>query len=142
MPANSTNPTDIAQQLPILIQSVIVERVKLRSHLRLSSTALSSLHVTSHVEHYADELWLELECVITGTKRLNETARYEEVKTLPDGKWQAIKEYFLPFLKKYFPVRYKTIVVKVESTTTQYYLCPHRELPANHSEHVHFLFEK
>lgn len=139
MQADSTNPTD---EFATVVLDIVVKRMKMSSRLRMSYTAAATARVSSLAESYADELLYELTCYISGTTTPVVRKEFLTVNTQPDGKWQAIKEYFLPFLKSRFPVRYKTTEVMTEMVELHNHLCPHRELPAEDFAHLRFLSSK
>lgn len=126
-------------EMTTLIQDYVVDKLRLGVSRALNPADLKNVRIKIVADDVAEKMIYRLDCLISGKDDPITVSKQLRVQTMPDGKWQALKEYFLPFLKRWFPVRFKSISLTVQTINNYHRLCPHIGVPEADFKHVAFL---
>jgi len=94
----------------------------------------STAEITSHIDHMRRNLVLTLTAAMPALLK----ERVVVHKQWPKDWWQAVKERWAPrWYCRRFPVEYETFDMDQPLYAA---VCPHKELPPNHSSHVQWMY--
>jgi hypothetical protein len=101
----------------------VLDKIKLRALRRADLAFFSRADVSLYLDHITESLIFQLELELAGKNGM---------VSYPSDWWEAFKKRFFPkWLLKKYPVVYH------EEKTV--YVCPHIDVPKNHSEHLEFI---
>jgi hypothetical protein len=115
---------DLNYRLPY--ERYVLDIIRLKASAAVDADIYRTAQVRSALEYISDRLVFQMELALAGK---------EHIVSYPENWWEAVKERFAP---RWFRMKYP---VKLRREKV-YNVCPHLNVPQNHSDHIDFVMAR